>query len=250
MSGHNKWSSIKHKKGAADAKRGQVFTRLVKEIILAAKTGGGDPDMNPRLRTAINTAKENNMPKENIERAIKRGTGEIEGAAYEEVIYEGYGHNGVGIVVEVMTDNKKRSVSELRHTFSKYGGNLAETGSVAWNFEQKGFFNVPSAGLDEDEFMLKALEAGADDVELNEDNFDVYTSPTDFHIVIGNLEKEGYPIHNAELTRVPKNTIAVDDDTAEKLMRLIESLEELDDVQRVYANFEVSDEVMEKLSQA
>ncbi len=139
MSGHNKWSSIKHKKGAADAKRGQVFTRLVKEIILAAKTGGGDPDMNPRLRTAINTAKENNMPKENIERAIKRGTGEIEGAAYEEVIYEGYGHNGVGIVVEVMTDNKKRSVSELRHTFSKFGGNLAETGSVAWNFEQKGF---------------------------------------------------------------------------------------------------------------
>ena len=149
-----------------------------------------------------------------------------------------------------MTDNKKRSVSELRHTFSKYGGNLAETGSVAWNFEQKGFFNVPSAGLDEDEFMLKALEAGADDVELNDDNFDVYTSPADFHIVIGNLEKEGYPIHNAELTRVPKNTIAVDDDTAEKLMRLIESLEELDDVQKVYANFEVSDEVMEKLSQA
>jgi YebC/PmpR family DNA-binding regulatory protein len=149
-----------------------------------------------------------------------------------------------------MTDNKKRSVSELRHTFSKYGGNLAETGSVAWNFEQKGFFNVPSVGLDEDEFMLKALEAGADDVELNDDNFDVYTSPTDFHIVIGNLEKEGYPIHNAELTRVPKNTIAVDDDTAEKLMRLIESLEELDDVQKVYANFEVSDEVMEKLSQA
>ena len=166
MSGHNKWSSIKHKKGAADAKRGQIFTRLVKEIILAAKAGGGDPDMNPRLRTAINTAKENNMPKDNIERAIKRGTGEIEGAAYEEVIYEGYGHNGVGIVVEVMSDNKKRIVSELRHTFTKYGGNLAESGSVAWNFEQKGFMTVPAAGLDEDEFMLIALEAGAEDVEL------------------------------------------------------------------------------------
>jgi YebC/PmpR family DNA-binding regulatory protein len=149
-----------------------------------------------------------------------------------------------------MTDNKKRSVSELRHIFSKYGGNLAETGSVAWNFEQKGFMNVPAAGLDEDDFMMKALEAGAEDVELNEDNFDIYTSPTDFHTVISNLEKEGFPIHNAELTRVPKNTIAVDDDIAEKLMRLIDSLEELDDVQKVYANFEFSDAFMEKLSQA
>ncbi|HOU72541.1 MAG TPA: YebC/PmpR family DNA-binding transcriptional regulator, partial [Candidatus Syntrophosphaera sp.] len=174
MSGHNKWSSIKHKKGAADAKRGQLFTRIVKEIILAAKNGGGDAEMNPRLRTAVLTAKAANMPRENIERAIKRGTGEIEGAAYEEIVYEGYGHNGVGIVVEVMTDNKNRTVADVRHIFSKYGGNLAESGSVAWNFEQKGFFNVPSAGLDEDEFMMQALEAGAEDIELSDEYFDIY----------------------------------------------------------------------------
>lgn len=246
MSGHNKWSSIKHKKGATDAKRGKIFTRIVKEIILAAKSGGGDPEMNPRLRTAINTAKENNMPKENIERAVKRGTGEIEGAAYEEITYEGYGHNGVGIVVDVMTDNKNRSVAEIRHAFSKYGGNMAENGAVSWNFEQKGFMQVPSAGLDEEEFMMIAIDAGADDVELNEDKFDIFTSPNEFHQVIGNLEKAGYPVQNAELTRVPKTTVNADD-VAAKLLRLIDFLEDLDDVQKVYANFELSDEVMEQL---
>lgn len=245
MSGHNKWSSIKHKKGATDAKRGKIFTRIVKEIILAAKSSG-DPDMNPRLRTAIAAAKENNMPKDNIERAIKRGTGEIEGAAYEEITYEGYGHNGVGIVVEAMTDNKNRTVAEIRHAFSKYGGSMAESGSVAWNFEQKGFMNVPAVGIDEDEFMMQALEAGAEDVELNDEYFDIYTSPGDFHSVITNLEKMGYPVKNAELTRVPKNTINADE-VASKLMKLIDYLEDLDDVQKVYANFELSDEVMEKL---
>lgn len=245
MSGHNKWSSIKHKKGATDAKRGKIFTRIVKEIILAAKSSG-DPDMNPRLRTAIAAAKENNMPKDNIERAIKRGTGEIEGAAYEEITYEGYGHNGVGIVVEAMTDNKNRTVAEIRHAFSKYGGSMAESGSVAWNFEQKGFMNVPAVGIDEDEFMMQALEAGAEDVELNDEYFDIYTSPGDFHSVITNLEKMGFPVKNAELTRVPKNTINADE-VASKLMKLIDYLEDLDDVQKVYANFELSDEVMEKL---
>ncbi|MDI9525367.1 MAG: YebC/PmpR family DNA-binding transcriptional regulator [Candidatus Cloacimonadota bacterium] len=248
MSGHNKWSSIKHKKGAADAKRGQLFTRIVKEIILAAKNGGGDAEMNPRLRTAVLTAKAANMPRENIERAIKRGTGEIEGAAYEEIVYEGYGHNGVGIVVEVMTDNKNRTVADVRHIFSKYGGNLAESGSVAWNFEQKGFFNVPSAGLDEDEFMMHALEAGAEDIELSDEYFDIYTAVEDFHTVLAEFEKMGLPVENAELTRVPKNTINADD-VAPKLFKLIEMLEDLDDVQKVYANFEVSDEVMEALSQ-
>ncbi|HNU54420.1 MAG TPA: YebC/PmpR family DNA-binding transcriptional regulator [Candidatus Syntrophosphaera sp.] len=248
MSGHNKWSSIKHKKGAADAKRGQLFTRIVKEIILAAKNGGGDAEMNPRLRTAVLTAKAANMPRENIERAIKRGTGEIEGAAYEEIVYEGYGHNGVGIVVEVMTDNKNRTVADVRHIFSKYGGNLAESGSVAWNFEQKGFFNVPSAGLDEDEFMMQALEAGAEDIELSDEYFDIYTAVEDFHTVLAEFEKMGLPVENAELTRVPKNTINADD-VAPKLFKLIEMLEDLDDVQKVYANFEVSDEVMEALSQ-
>jgi YebC/PmpR family DNA-binding regulatory protein len=246
MSGHNKWSSIKHKKGATDAKRGKIFTRIVKEIILAAKSGGGDAEMNPRLRTAINTAKENNMPKENIERAVKRGTGEIEGAAYEEITYEGYGHNGVGIVVDVMTDNKNRSVAEIRHAFSKFGGNMAENGAVSWNFEQKGFMQVPSAGLDEDEFMMIAIDAGADDVELNDDMFDILTSPNEFHQVIGNLEKAGYPVQNAELTRIPKTTVNADD-VAAKLLRLIDFLEDLDDVQKVYANFEISDEVMEQL---
>lgn len=247
MSGHNKWSSIKHKKGATDAKRGKIFTRIVKEIILAAKSGGGDAEMNPRLRTAINTAKEANMPKDNIDRAIKRGTGEIEGAAYEEITYEGYGHNGVGIVVDVMTDNRNRSVAEIRHAFSKFGGNMAELGAVSWNFEQKGFLNVPAVGLDEDDFMMQALEAGAEDVELNEDYFDIITSPNDFHTVIANLEKAGFPVQNAELTRIPKNTINADD-VAAKLMRLIDFLEDLDDVQKVYANYEISDEVLEQLA--
>lgn len=248
MSGHNKWSTIKHKKAATDAKRGKIYTRIVKEIILAAKSGGGDADTNPRLRTAILAAKAANMPRENIERAVKRGTGEIEGASYEEITYEGYGHNGVGIVVDVMTDNKNRTVAELRHTFSKYGGNLAESGAVSWNFELKGFFNVPVAGLDEEEFMMQALEAGADDVEMGEEYFDIYTSPTEFHTVLGNMEALGFPIENAELTRVPKTTVNADD-VAPKLMKLIDMLEDLDDVQKVYANFEFSDEVMAELNQ-
>lgn len=246
MSGHNKWSTIKHKKAATDAKRGRIYTRLVKEIILAAR-GGGDPETNPRLRTAINNAKGENMPKDNIDRAIKRGTGEIEGAAYEELTYEGYGHNGVGIVVDVMTDNKNRTVAELRHTFSKYGGNLAETGAVSWNFDPKGFFQVPSAGLEEDEFMMQALEAGAIDVELHDDYFDIYTAPGEFHTVLMAVEALGFPTQNAELTRIPKNTIDAND-FASKLMKLLDQLEDLDDVQKVYANYEISDEVLEELN--
>ncbi len=248
MSGHNKWSSIKHKKAASDAKRGKIYTRLVREIILAARQGGGDPDMNPRLRTAVNNAKKENMPRDNIERAIKRGSGEVEGEAFEEMTYEGYGHNGVGIIVDVMTDNINRTVSELRHIFSKYGGNLAETGSVSWNFDQKGFFNVPAEGLDEEEFFMHALEAGADDIELNDDYFDVYTPPTEFHTVLAKFEDEGFTVENAELTMVPKNTVNADD-VAAKLLKLIEMLEDLDDVQKVYANFEISDEILESLSE-
>jgi len=248
MSGHNKWSTIKHKKAATDAKRGKIYTRLVKEIILAAKAGGGDTETNPRLRTAIASAKKENMPRDNIERAVKRGTGEIEGAAYEEITYEGYGHNGVGIVVDCTTDNKNRTVAELRHVFSKYGGTLAENGAVSWNFEQKGYITIPAVGLEEDEFMMQALDAGAEDVELGGDFFDIYTSPTEFHSVLGNLEKLGFPIENAELTRVPKNTVLADE-VADKLMKLIDFLEDLDDVQKVYANFVFSDEVMARLSQ-
>ncbi|MDD3535621.1 MAG: YebC/PmpR family DNA-binding transcriptional regulator [Candidatus Cloacimonetes bacterium] len=247
MSGHNKWSTIKHKKAATDAKKGKIYTRIVKEIILSAKSGGGDPETNPRLRTAVLSARAANMPRDNIERAIKRGTGEIEGVSYEEITYEGYGHNGVGIVVEVMTDNKNRTVAEVRHAFSKYGGNLAESGAVSWNFEYKGYFTVPANGLDEEEFMMQALEAGADDVENADEYYEVYTSPTDFHSVLSNMEAQGFPVENAELTRVPKNTVNADD-VAEKLLRLIDVLEDLDDVQKVYANFELSDEVMAELA--
>jgi len=247
MSGHNKWSTIKHKKAATDAKRGKIYTRIVKEIILAAKSGG-EPETNPRLRTAINTAKAANMPRENIERAIKRGTGEIEGAAYEEITYEGYGYNGVGIVVDVLTDNKNRSVAEIRHAFSKHGGTMAEAGAVSWNFEQKGYFIVPAEGIDEDEVMMAALEAGAEDIQKSDDVYEVYTSPTEFHSVLSNMEKAGYKIENAELTKIPKTTVNADE-VAEKLMKLIDIIEDLDDVQKVYANFEFSDEVMARLNQ-
>jgi YebC/PmpR family DNA-binding regulatory protein len=247
MSGHNKWSTIKHKKAATDAKRGKIYTRIVKEIILAAKAGG-EPDTNPRLRTAINTAKQANMPRENIERAIKRGTGEIEGAAYEEITYEGYGHNGVGIVVDVLTDNKNRTVADVRHAFSKYGGAMAEAGAVSWNFDQKGYFTVPAEGMDEDEFMMAALDAGAEDIQKSEDVFEVYTSPSDFHHVLSNMEKAGFKTENAELTKIPKTTIQADD-FAEKIMKIIDALEDLDDVQKVYANFEFSDETMARLNQ-
>ncbi len=247
MAGHNKWSSIKHKKAATDAKRGKLYTRIAREIILAAKQGGGDPDMNPRLRTAILSARNANMPRDNIERAIKRGTGDVEGATYEEITYEGYGHNGVGIVVETMTDNKNRTVSEVRHMFSKFGGNLAETGAVSWNFDLKGYFQVPRSDQDEEEFFMEALEAGADDVITEEEYFEIYTEPGEFHNVLGKFEEAGYKVEEASLTRVPKNTINADD-VAEKLLKLIDMLEELDDVQKVYANFELSDEVMEKLA--
>jgi len=247
MSGHSKWSTIKHKKAATDVKRGKIYTRIVKEIILAAKSGG-DPDTNARLRTAINTAKQANMPRENIERAIKRGTGEIEGAAYEEITYEGYGHNGVGIVVDVLTDNKNRTVADVRHAFSKYGGAMAEAGAVSWNFEQKGYFTVAAEGQEEDDFMMAALEAGAEDIQKSDEVFEVYTSATDFHAVLTAMEQAGYNVENAELTKIPKTTIPADD-FADKIMKLIDTLEDLDDVQKVYANFEFSEEVLERLNQ-
>lgn len=246
MSGHNKWSSIKHKKGAADAKRGKIFTRLVKEIILAARDGGGDLSTNPRLRTAVQAARDSNMPKDNIEKAVKRGTGEIEGVAYEEITYEGYGHGGVAIMIDSMTDNRNRTVAEIRHTLSKYGGTMAEGGAVAWNFEQKGMLEIDANGVEEDDIMMNAIEAGADDVQKEDDIYVVYTQIPDFNKVIVEMEKCNYKIHKAELTRVPKSTINADD-VAEKLLRLIEKLEDLDDVQKVYANFDISDEVFEKL---
>ncbi|HPR17069.1 MAG TPA: YebC/PmpR family DNA-binding transcriptional regulator [Candidatus Cloacimonadota bacterium] len=249
MSGHSKWSSIKHKKGAADAKRGQIFTRIVKEIIVAARDGGGDPDSNPRLRLAIANAKANNMPNANVDRAIKRGTGEIEGVNYENYLYEGYGHNGVAILVETLTDNKQRTVSEIRHCFAKFGGAMAESGAVAWMFEQKGLIEIARDNLDEDEVMMAVLDAGAEDFTSEDDDvFEVYTDYQELHTVLKNLEDLNFKIEKAELTRVPKNMINADD-VAAKLLKLLDNLEDLDDVQKVYANFEISEEVMESLSQ-
>ncbi|MBC8386068.1 MAG: YebC/PmpR family DNA-binding transcriptional regulator [Candidatus Cloacimonetes bacterium] len=247
MSGHSKWSSIKHKKGAADAKRGKLYTKLVKEIIVAAREGGGDPETNSRLRLAVSIARNSNMPGSNIEKAIKRGTGEIEGVSYENFNYEGYGQNGVAIFIETLTDNKQRTVAEVRHTFSKYGGNMAESGSVAWMFEQKGLIRIINKGLDEEEVMMASLDAGAEDFQTEDDYFEVYTAYNDLHSVLQNLENSGYQIEKAELTMIPKNTIQADD-VAEKLFNLIDHLEDLDDVQKVYANFEISDETIERLS--
>jgi YebC/PmpR family DNA-binding regulatory protein len=247
MSGHSKWSSIKHKKGAADAKRGKLFTKIVKEIIVSAREGGGDPDSNPRLRLAVSNAKSANMPNANIERAIKRGTGEIEGANYEQLVYEGYGQKGIAIFIETLTDNKLRTVAEIRHTLSKYGGSLAESGAVAWMFVLKGQIEIAKNEIEEDEMMMTALEAGAEDVEVDDGVFLIYTSYSDLHQVVKNLEESGYNIENAELTRIPKNTINADD-VADKLLNLLDKIEDLDDVQKVYANFEISDDVMERIT--
>ncbi|MDP8209817.1 MAG: YebC/PmpR family DNA-binding transcriptional regulator [Candidatus Stygibacter australis] len=247
MSGHNKWSSIKHKKGAADAKRGRIFTKYIKDITVAAREGGGDVDSNPSLRVAISGAKSVNMPAVNIERAIKKGTGELEGVNYEECTYEGYGHNGIAILVETLTDNKQRTVSEVRHAFSKYGGNLAESGAVAWMFNRMGMIVVKNPGKDEDEVMMDALEAGADDVEIEEDSITIYTPYTELHSVMLALESNEYEVEKAELTMIPKNVINADN-IAEKLFKLLDWLEDLDDVQKVYANYEISDEVFERLS--
>jgi len=248
MSGHSKWSSIKHKKGAADAKRGKLFTKLVKEIIVAAREGGGDADANPRLRLAVSSAKSANMPGSNIEKAIKRGTGEIEGVNYVNYTYEGYGHNGAAILIEALTDNKQRTVAEIRHTLSKYGGNLAETGSVSWIFEQKGLIQIPKADIDEEEIMMAALDAGADDIIAEDEFYEIYTPYSELHTVLQNLESSGYTVEKAELTRVPKNTVSADN-VAEKLFILIDKLDDLDDVQKVYSNLEVSDETIKRLSE-
>jgi len=251
MAGHSKWHNIRHKKAKMDAKRGQIFTKLIREITVAARQGGGDPEFNPRLRMAIEKAKQHNMPAENIERAIKKGTGELEGVTYEEVSYEGYGPEGVAIIVECLTDNRNRTTGEIRHLFSKYGGNLGATGCVSFMFEDKGIILVPKEGLDEETIFEKAIEAGAEDVIMDDENYyEIRTAPTDLYAVKENLEKEGLKIEKAELTKIPTTTVEVkDQETAEKLMKLLEALEEQDDVQKVYSNFEMSDEMMSKLAQ-
>ena len=239
MSGHSKWATIKHKKGALDAKRGKIFTRLIKEITIAAKTGGGDPDGNPRLRTAIAAAKAENMPADNIKRAIQRGTGELEGVNYEEISFEGYGPGGVAILVEVTTDNRNRAVSEVRHAFSKNNGNLGESGSVGYLFAKKGVVVVPKDAAAEDKLTEIALEAGAEDLTAEGDSWEITTSPKDFEAVRDAVKAAGITPEMAEVTMVASTYQKLEGAQANAMMRLLETLEDLDDTQNVYSNFDM-----------
>ena len=247
MSGHSKWHTIKHKKGALDARRGKLFTKLIKELTIAARTSGsGDHNSSPRLRKAVNDAKAANMPNETIERAIKRGTGELEGVNYDEITYEGYGPAGVAVIIEVTTDNRNRTVSELRHAFSKNGGNLGESGSVAWMFNKKGSISVDAAGKSEDEWMEIALEAGADDMETEDETCQIYTSPESFHAVLEALKAKGIEPSSAELAMIPQNYIKIEGRDATAMLKLYEVLDDHEDVQNVYANFDMDAETMEQ----
>jgi YebC/PmpR family DNA-binding regulatory protein len=250
MSGHSKWSTIKRKKGATDAKRGKIFTKLIKEITVAARMGGGDPDANPRLRTAIAAAKTDNMPKDNIERAIKKGTGALEGVSYEEVYYEGYGPGGAAVLVESFTDNKNRTVADVRHLFSKSGGSLGEAGCVAWMFEKKGLFVFQREDVDEETLMEAILEAGGEDIRDEGSTFEVTTAPEDFEAVRKALDEADLKPVLAEVTMVPKSTVELQDNEAEQMLRLMESLEDSDDVQKVYSNFDIPEETLEKIGSA
>jgi YebC/PmpR family DNA-binding regulatory protein len=247
MSGHSKWSTIKHKKGAADAKRGKVFTRIIKEMTVAARLGGGDIEGNPRLRSAVAEAKANNMPKDNIERAIKRGTGELEGAQYEEVTYEGYGPGGVAIIVEALTDNTNRTTPEIRHMFEKHGGNFGAQGSVRFQFERKGYFAIEKSAVSEDKLMEVALEAGADDLQTDDpEMFEVYARPDAFEGVRQALEAAKIPTVEGKIDMVPANYVALDETKSKQVMRLLEVLDDHEDTQNVWSNFDVPQEMMEE----
>jgi YebC/PmpR family DNA-binding regulatory protein len=248
MSGHSKWSSIKHKKAARDAKRGKLFTKLIKEITIAARLGGGDLNANPRLRTAVTTAKTQSMPNDNIDRAIKKGTGELGGAQLEQVIYEGYGPGGVAIIVDVLTDNRNRFVAELRFVLSRHGGNLGESGCVGWMFKRRGVISIEKSAADEDKLLELALDAGADDVVTDDDGYQVMTSVESFGAVRDAIEKARIPILSAEVMMVPENTVKVTGHTATQVLKLMEELEEHDDVQSVAANFDISEEEMAQFS--
>ena len=248
MSGHSKWSTIKRKKGAADAKRGQVFTRLMREITVAAKTGGGDPDGNARLRSAVDAARAQNMPKDNIERAIAKGAGDMDGVSYEEITYEGYGPGGVGFIIEVMTDNKNRAAAEVRHILSKRGGALAKSGAVSFQFESKGLFLIEKSAADEDKLMEVALEAGAEDVVDEGELWEVHSTPSDFSALNQALQNAGIPVQEASVSKLPTVTVPVADAAeARKVLNLMEALDECDDVQQVYANFDIDDALMDSL---
>jgi YebC/PmpR family DNA-binding regulatory protein len=247
MSGHSKWHSIKHKKGALDAKRGKLFTKCIKEITIAARAGGsGDPNQNPRLRKAINDAKGANMPNDTIDKAIKRGTGELDGVNYEEITYEGYGPAGVAIIVNTTTDNRNRTVSELRHLLSKNGGNLGESGSVAWMFNKRGSIIVDISLKSEDEMMEIALEAGAEDMQTDEDTYHILTAPEDFHTVLDALKKAGIEPSTSEIAMIPQNYIHLEGREADLMLKLYEALDDHEDVQSVAANFDIDDATMEQ----
>jgi len=241
MSGHSKWHSIKHKKGALDAKRGKLFTKFIKEITVAARNGGGDPEGNARLRKAILDAKNGNMPNDTIERAIRRGTGEEEGVNYEEITYEGYGPSGVALLIQSMTDNRNRTVAEIRHIFSKNGGNLGESGSVGWMFDKKGYIVVDKSAKSEEELFELAIEAGADDLRDDEDNFEIITSPEAFEAVLAGVKGAGIEPQVAEIEMVPQNYVRLEGADARQMLKLMESLEDHEDVQKVSANFDISE---------
>lgn len=247
MAGHSKWANIKHRKGRADAARGKLFTRLIREITVAAREGGGDEANNPRLRAAILNAKSENMPAANIERAVKKGTGDLPGESYESAVYEGYGPGGVAIFIEVLTDNKNRAVSQVRHLLNKYNASMAESGSVAWVFDQKGLVVVSRDSVDEDTLMTAALEAGAEDIVEDDAVYEIYTPAQGFDAAQKALAAQQIPVERAELTRVPQNTVPIEGTTAAQVIRLLEMLESQDDVQRVYANFEMDDEQLAAL---
>lgn len=253
MSGHSKWATIKRKKGATDAARGRLFTRLIKEITIAARNGGGNPDGNPRLRLAIQTAKEANMPADNIKRAVQKGTGELEGVTYEELTYEGYGPGGVAVLVEIATDNNNRTVSEMRHIFSRNNGNLGTSGSVAWMFDRKGIIAVPRKGqttqLTENSLMEIVLEAEAEDLQADDEAFTITTSPQTFDAVKKVLEDKGIIAESASMQMLPKNTVKVTGKEAETTLKLLDALEEHDDVQNVYANFDIDEKELATLNQ-
>ncbi len=248
MSGHSKWATIKRKKGKTDAERGRLFTRLIKEITIAARSGGGDESSNPRLRTAVLAAKGANMPAANIDRAIKRGTGELEGVNYEEVVYEGFGPNGTAILIEAVTDNKNRTVAEIRHMFSKHGGNLGVSGSVARLFTKKGIIVVPAATTTEDDLMMATLDAGPDDIQLDGDSFRVVTEPGKFEPVKKALDAAGIKYESAEISMEASNTVKVEGKQAESLLKLMETIEEHDDVQNAYSNFDIDENTLASLN--
>ena len=246
MAGHSKWANIKHRKGKEDARRGQLFTKLARQITLAAREGGGDPETNFRLRLAMDKARSNNVPNDNIDRAIKRGTGELEGVNLEEVIYEGYGPGGMAILLEALTDNRNRTASDVRHVFSKHGGSLGESGCVAWMFAKKGRLAIDkgTTPVDEEALMLEAIENGAEDIEVDEEYVEIITAPGDFLAVKEALEASGYTFGDAEVTMVPANTVEIPQDKAEQAVRLLEALDDLDDIQEVYANGDIDEEAL------